>query len=546
MGASVKTTNRLLSRLLAVLLLSMFCSYVLPIQGVAQSNSEICDNGIDDDGDGQVDLNDNDCVCEVIAPVSAIPNPSFEDMNCCPSNRSQLDCADVWIQASEPTTDYLHQCGWNGWENFPPPMPYPDGEAIMGFRDGRNFQGGAENNWKEYAGACLISPLRASETYRFEFFLGFVDNQKSPLIDITFFGTTDCENLPFGVGREDLGCPTNGSNWVRLGSRRVSSPGGSSWVKTTIDVVPREDIRAIAIGPSCQPTTAFESTYYFFDNLVLDDIRAFEFVISEVNHPCAEDFALAVPEEEGLAYQWYKEGVALVGETEAQLSQIYGEGQYQVRTMASNGSCSITQEYNYLIPSFNTSEPISICEGDIYNFGTQQITTSGQYVETFKNANNCDSTVVIDLDVLLQDGGEIDVKIFEGEEYGIGSQEFKTEGTHVAQLTSALGCDSLVDVNLEFYNIYMPNIFSPTSINGNDRFMILGNDDLVEVSSLIIYNRWGQQVYAETNLLGKESDGWNGRKDDEDIQPGVYLYRAQVLMDDGKERLFTGELMVLY
>ena len=512
----------------------------------AQSNTEICDNGIDDDGDGIVDLNDNDCICEVIQPVSAIPNPSFEDMNCCPSNRSQLNCADVWIQASEPTTDYLHQCGWNGWENFPPPMPYPDGDGIMGFRDGRNFQGLSESNWKEYAGACLISPLKANDTYRFEFYVGFVDNQKSPSIDITFFGTSDCDNLPFGVGREDLGCPTNGSNWVRLGSRRVSSPGGSAWLLASIDVVPRNDIRAIAIGPSCQATTSLESTYYFFDNLILDDIRSFEFVVTEVNHPCSEEFSLAVPEEEELDYQWYKDGIALLGETEAQLSQIYGEGGYQVRTMTSDGSCSITKEYIYTIPTFSSTEQVFLCEGDIYNFGSQDIIESGRYLETFKSVNNCDSTVVIDLMVQPRDGGEIDVKIFEGEQYDIGNQELKTEGRHVADLTNVLGCDSLVDVNLSYYKIYIPNIFSPTSVSGNDRFMILGNDDLQEVSSLIIYNRWGQQVFAQTNLLSNESDGWNGRKNNENIQPGVYLYSAKIIMDDGIERLLTGDLMVMF
>ena len=54
---------------------------------------EICDNAIDDDLDGLIDLNDPDCTCESTEPVSLIPNPSFEDLDCCPDNRSQLNCA---------------------------------------------------------------------------------------------------------------------------------------------------------------------------------------------------------------------------------------------------------------------------------------------------------------------------------------------------------------------------------------------------------------------------------------------------------------------
>ena len=82
---------------------------------------EICDNAIDDDNDGLIDINDPDCECPIIEPISRIPNPSFEEKNCCPGSRSELNCADNWIQASAPTTDYLHTCGWMGWEQFPPP-----------------------------------------------------------------------------------------------------------------------------------------------------------------------------------------------------------------------------------------------------------------------------------------------------------------------------------------------------------------------------------------------------------------------------------------
>ncbi|MFT5166836.1 MAG: hypothetical protein ACI8P3_002068 [Saprospiraceae bacterium] len=100
-----------------------------PLTMVGTPPDEICDNAIDDDNDGLIDLNDPDCEYEIIEPVSLIPNPSFEDMNCCPSNRSQLNCTDSWIQASEPTTDYLHTCGWMGWDDFPPPLPFPDGQG---------------------------------------------------------------------------------------------------------------------------------------------------------------------------------------------------------------------------------------------------------------------------------------------------------------------------------------------------------------------------------------------------------------------------------
>ena len=58
---------------------------VLLLCSVFATAQEICTNGIDDDADGLIDLNDTtDCVCNsgTTIPVSLIPNPSFEQLNC--------------------------------------------------------------------------------------------------------------------------------------------------------------------------------------------------------------------------------------------------------------------------------------------------------------------------------------------------------------------------------------------------------------------------------------------------------------------------------
>lgn len=510
---------------------------------------EICDNATDDDADGLIDLNDDDCSCIIIKPESLIPNPSFEDMNCCPSNRSQLDCADVWIQASEPTTDYIHTCGWFGWDNFPVPEPFPDGEAVMGFRDGRRIGGAMasdseslpEYNWKEYAGACLLGPLRARESYRFEFHVGFVDFQKSPAINISFFGTTDCENLPFGKGNEDLGCPTNGPNWVFLGSRLVSGNGDASWVKSAIDVVPNEDIHAIAIGPPCAPSSSTVSSYYFFDELILDDIRSFEFVITEEAHPCADDFTLSILQEDNLEYQWYKEGIALLNETSSTMTQMYGEGQYQVRIL-NNGSCSIAKTYDYQIPVLDNTVREIICENETFQFGSEILDQAGQYVETFKSQFNCDSIVGLTLDIQKTPTDSVNAKIFKGESFSIDPYSFTEEGSHEAILQTSIGCDSIVHLTLGLYEVYLPSAFSPNGDGSNDVFEILGGEDLVQVTNLLIYDRWGAEIFASNNV---EDDFWDGTLNGEYVLPGPYVFKVTVMMDDGIERSLSGTVAVL-
>jgi gliding motility-associated-like protein len=500
--------------------------------------AEICDNALDDDSDGLIDLNDPDCDCKIIEPVSLIPNPSFEDRDCCPSAPSQLNCAAVWIQASEPTTDFIHECNFMGWPDFPPPLPFPDGIGCMGFRDGR-VRGDVQNaeyNWKEYAGACLLGPLIADTAYLFEFYVGFVDRFKSPPINISFFGTTDCDNLPFGVGDDAFGCPTNGPGWVRLGSTLVSGGVGDKWVKTSIQVVPQENITAIAIGPDCPLVQSPISIYYFFDNLTLADLRSFQLKISEHSHPCADTFTLQVPDVAEFQYQWYKDGIALVGETFPHLLSMYGEGNYQVRIM-DGGSCLLTGIYTYALPLITNSVETIICDGEMYSFGDLELIATGQYVDTFKTIFNCDSIVFLDLEVAGIEADSAQAKIFEGEVYEIGNDQYTQEGNYLVHLTSSKNCDSLVFLELTYYHIFIPNIFSPNGDGINDQFVVNSEDDLIEKSTLHIFDRWGNLLFS-----GAE---WDGTSHDADVSTGAYTYVAKLIMDDGIERQFSGSVTLI-
>ena len=510
-----------------------------------QNNIEVCDNGLDDDNDGLIDLNDSDCDCPIIEPRSLIPNPSFEEQNCCPTDRAALNCATGWIQASAPTTDYIHTCGWPGPNEYEPPMPFPDGDGVMGFRDGRIGRDGDEGNpnWKEYAGACLLNPLEKGVEYRFEFELGFIDYQKSPPINVTFFGTTDCQYLPFGGGDDTFGCPSRDPNWKQLGSQYISG-GGNKWNKGAIEITPDENITAIAIGPECREFASTVNLYYYFDNLILSDSKSFEFKISEVGHPCSESFTLRVPDDEDLEVQWYKDGIALLNETASLLSQSYGAGEYQVRTLGQN-SCKVTKPYTYTIPNYSFSAQLTLCENEKFKFGSQDLDVSGVYIETFKNTNNCDSIVTLELTVLPKLVTSTKVKIFEGETYELENYLFRQKGQHEARILSSIGCDSLVMIDLEYYNVYFPNVFNPSSELGNDRFTVHGNDDLIEIKRLTVFDRWGKQVYNDADLLDTEGKGWAGTNNGRVVEPGIYAYISTLLMEDGIERQFSGSVLIM-
>ncbi len=151
-------------RSLNVCILSLLAPLLLHAQ-------EICDNALDDDGDGLIDLNDPDCPCSTVLMTEGLPslirNHSFEEQMCCPfgfslpGTSTWLSCATGWHQATVATTDYLHTCG------FAPagtPMPPPDGQGAVAFQVVQGMP------WFEYVGTCLTYPppaniLLAGTTY---------------------------------------------------------------------------------------------------------------------------------------------------------------------------------------------------------------------------------------------------------------------------------------------------------------------------------------------------------------------------------------------
>ena len=134
-------------------------------------SQEICDNGIDDDGDGLIDLNDiTDCDCGGVGDTvvsSLIPNSSFENMDCCPQTWSELYCATDWVQASGATSDFFNTCGYiPGNMSTTGLIPLPDGEGAVG--------GIIAGGWQEYVGSCLLAPMLAGQGYTLEFYLSLI------------------------------------------------------------------------------------------------------------------------------------------------------------------------------------------------------------------------------------------------------------------------------------------------------------------------------------------------------------------------------------
>ncbi len=410
---------------------------------------EICNNAIDDDNDGLIDLNDDDCICEAILPASLIPNPSFEEMICCPTDESQLNCAVSWIQASIPTTDYVHTCGVLAnpfLVGYAAPQPFPDGQGGVGFRDGKP----GNPNFKEYVGACLLSPMTAGNEYRIDFFVGFQDVDGSREFDLGLFVGEFCSDLPFGQTSNEFGCPTNGPGYDEIGELSVS--GVDEWVNVVFEFTAAKDYEVIVLGPACgQNPNYLQDPYFYMDNITIAESSEFELPIVEVQGDlCEGTLVIATTEDEGLTFQWYLDGIAIIGQDgpQIQLSPDAEEGLYSILVETPQG-CFVSETYEFERISFQGVEDVTICDGETYTIGQVEYNSPGDYVYDIVTPNNCDSLINLTLTINPTSVGETDAILCRGEIFTLYDLSTDEGGTFEATTINQYGCDSIITVNIE-------------------------------------------------------------------------------------------------
>lgn len=500
---------------------------------------EICDNALDDDLDGLTDLQDPDCACG--APV--IPNGSFEESVCCPAAPSQDYCIRYWKKASLSTPDYVSKCEWLGWEQFPVPLPMPDGQACIGFRNGR-FEARIRPEEKEYIGMCMKDhPLEANTTYHFSFYVGFSEGAHSPAGRLAFFGTSDCKNFPAGIDRPTMVCPGDEESWFLIKDFGVS--GTNTWLHYEFDYSPAQPVMAIAIGPDCTFATSKADIYYYFDNLIVKKKPLFPVTVMERGAPCSRRFALEVVRSDTLHYQWYRDQIALVGETSYHLDLNGRKGKYQVAISSPSG-CALTDPYYYQPSTLAGELRDVICDGKTYLFNGRAIREPGFYQDTVLTKEGCDSVVTLVLDHAEVETDSQEVRIFEGESYRVGDQSYNRPGSYEYRIPKEQGCDSLIHLDLDFFKIFFPNAFSPNDDAVNDQFTVFGGPGLDRILSLDVFDRWGGFVWEGRDLApNDEAGGWDGKRNGKPLPEGIYLYNAILLLEDGSRKSHSGSLLLI-
>lgn len=122
--------------------------------------------------------------------------------------------------------------------------------------------------------------------------------------------------------------------------------------------------------------------------------------------------------------------------------------------------------------------------------------------------------------------------------------------TTLFQLTlrSSNGCvlrDNLTVLVEKRLRIYAPNVFSPNGDNQNDYFTLYYAQEIERISTLQIFDRWGNQVFATDNLNNAADSGWDGTIRGDKAPVGVYVFVAEALLRTGKTEIVRGSVTLL-
>jgi len=101
------------------------------------------------------------------------------------------------------------------------------------------------------------------------------------------------------------------------------------------------------------------------------------------------------------------------------------------------------------VTEFNTTLYEDMCSDDTFLFDGQALNTTGQYTSTLTAVGGCDSIITLNLEVSQTSTSTINASICAGDSYDYNGQTLTTSGTYTEVVPNSVGCDSTITLNLD-------------------------------------------------------------------------------------------------
>jgi len=123
------------------------------------------------------------------------------------------------------------------------------------------------------------------------------------------------------------------------------------------------------------------------------------------------------------------------------------------------------------------------------------------------------------------------------------SHTYNNIGYYNVQLTvtTFAGCQAVATGIIhikDIYSFWVPNAFTPNDSGVNDYFypVVMGYKSY----TMLIFNRWGEQIYS-----GTQEGKWDGTYKNERVKDDVYVWKIDVIDLDGVHHEYVGHVTII-
>jgi gliding motility-associated-like protein len=218
---------------------------------------------------------------------------------------------------------------------------------------------------------------------------------------------------------------------------------------------------------------------------------------------------------------------------------------------------TITQ---FNLPAFDLGNDTAICDAEVVlqapqDFESYLWNTGGTESDTITITQFDLPLIDIGNDTTLCDG-QIELIVngqFRSYDWSTGAQTpsiiVTTANTYSVTVTDGNGCtgsDEIV-ITIECDNIlFIPNAFSPNNDQVNDVFFVRGNPRNMTITSMTVFNRWGEKIFDNSDFLPDDpAQGWDGSYKNKPALKETYAYLVVVKYANGEVVSYKGNVTLL-
>ncbi len=232
-------------------------------------------------------------------------------------------------------------------------------------------------------------------------------------------------------------------------------------------------------------------------------------------------------------------------------------------TVVNNSDGDLTYQWgpeDCVVSGGNTANPVLTASGDNKQFTvTVSNNDTGCSMDFSYDIPVTEFNIDVDAspDTTINEGDEVDIFVVGSEtgdtyEWNNGNMDEtqtvmpEDTTTYTVTVTDVNGCTDTAEVTINVRkpecderDVFLPNAFTPNADGVNDVLFLRSN--FIKSMSLIIYNRWGEEVFKTTD----QSIGWDGTLEGEKLAPDAYAFVLDVICINDIEYRKKGNVSIL-